>query len=59
MNTKNLDIIARDHKPYFWTDEELDILDKYYDRVPVRALAETLGRSVYAVRTKASLRRRD
>jgi hypothetical protein len=36
-----------------WNSGDVEILKRYYGKVPVRALAKVLGRTVSAVRNKA------
>ena len=44
----------RKHEGMIWTKEEVNFLRKYYKHYPTSWIARQLGRTVYAVRYKAS-----
>lgn len=54
IDVRDLDKAAKEYKggKRAWTSEELNVLTKYYGRVPVNLLAKKLNRSVSAVQMK-------
>ena len=57
IDTVALDKLAESYVPRSkpWTDDEVAVLKKYYGRVPIDKLAETLGRSMMSAQRKASM----
>ena len=56
IDVSGLEALAEHYEPRnrLWTEEEIDVLRRFYARVPMAALAKTLDRSVASVQNKAT-----
>lgn len=54
IDTKSLDEMAKNYSPRNrpWDSDEVEVLRKYYKKVPISKIAEKLGRSVHSCANK-------